>query len=287
MSQWTDAERFLLDRVKARDADAWSQLVARYDGRLLAFARARGVGRADAEDLVQDTFLHLLRGLDAFRGEASLETYLFLLLRRRIVEWFRTRRSHAALSPEAIAATSAQTASTYARHAEQLDLDRSALAAGIIHLVEDLRRELNFRDLQLAEMLFFVQRRNNDIAAALGLDENYIALRKHRWIKQLHSHIAPAMAAADSTATASSAESLLSEVWEDYRPSCPKRSTLGGYVLGTLDRPWHDYIEFHVNALGCAFCKANLDDLRRELTEENDRLRHRVFESSVGFFRPA
>src|SRR5947209_6756120 len=70
MTQWTEAERFLLDGVRQRDADAWAQLVARYEGRLLAFARGRGISAADAEDLVQDAFLHLLRGLDNFRGEA-------------------------------------------------------------------------------------------------------------------------------------------------------------------------------------------------------------------------
>src|SRR6266851_4655505 len=98
MAQWTEAERFLLDRVRQRDGEAWAQLVARYEGRLLAFARGRGISAADAEDLVQETFLHLLRGLDAFRGEASLETYLFLLLRRRIVESFRGHRAHACLA---------------------------------------------------------------------------------------------------------------------------------------------------------------------------------------------
>src|SRR5437016_14233549 len=135
MTQWTEAERFLLERVRQRDGDAWAQLVARYEGRLIAFARGRGVSGADAEDFVQDAFLHLLRGLDAFRGEASLETYLFLLLRRRIVEWFRGRRVHACLAGEEEAGDQRPardaTASSYARQAEQLNRDRAALAGAI------------------------------------------------------------------------------------------------------------------------------------------------------------
>src|SRR5437764_863390 len=239
MTQWTEAERFLLERVRQRDGDAWAQLVARYEGRLIAFARARGVSAADAEDFVQDSFLSLLRGLDAFRGEASLETYLFLLLRRRIVEWLRGRRVHACLAGEESASgepappAPVETASSYARRAEELDQDRSALAAAIAALVEDFRREANFRDLQLVEMLFYAQMRNNAIAATMGLDEKYIALLKHRWIKQLRAQIDQVT----SESAADGAESLLSEVWEEYRPSCPKRSTLGGYVLGTLDSP--------------------------------------------------
>src|SRR4051812_9869982 len=142
MTQWTEAERFLLERVRQRDGDAWAQLVARYEGRLVAFARARGVSAADAEDFVQDAFLHLLRGLDSFRGEASLETYLFLLLRRRIIEWLRGRRVHACLAGEdssagePMPAAPVGTASSYARRAEELDQDRSALAAAIAGLVD-------------------------------------------------------------------------------------------------------------------------------------------------------
>jgi RNA polymerase sigma factor (sigma-70 family) len=287
MTQWSEAERFLLDRVRQRDGDAWAQLVARYEGRLLAFARGRGISVADAEDLVQDAFLHLLRGLEAFRGEASLETYLFLLLRRRIAEWLRGRKLYGTLAAEGSAAgepappAPVATASAYARQHEQLDLDRAALATAIGNLVEDFRRDLNFRDLQLVEMLFYAQMKNADIADATGLDAKYIALLKHRWIKQLQGEIARAGGAG----TEAGAESLLSDVWEEYRPSCPKRSTLGRYVLGTLDPAWHKYVEFHVQRLGCRFCNANLDDLRRETAAEADRFRHRIMESSAGFFR--
>jgi RNA polymerase sigma factor (sigma-70 family) len=291
MTQWTDAERFLLERVRQRDGDAWAQLVARYEGRLVAFARARGVGAADAEDFVQDAFLHLLRGLEAYRGEASLETYLFLLLRRRIVEWLRGRRVHACLAGEDSAAGQPMpaapvgTASSYVRRAEELDQDRSALAAAIAALVEDFRRDANFRDLQLVEMLFYAQMRNNAIAGIMGLDEKYVALLKHRWIKQLRAQIDQAASSGD----AGGAESLLSEVWEEYRPSCPKRSTLGGYLLGTLEAPWHAYVEFHVQKLGCRFCSANLDDIRKETAAEPaaDQFRNRVMQSSAGFFHRA
>ena len=64
----------------------------RYQGRLVAFARSRRLSDADAEDLVQETFVHFLRGLPAFRAQASVETYLFVILRRRVVEYFRGRR---------------------------------------------------------------------------------------------------------------------------------------------------------------------------------------------------
>src|SRR5438445_12537751 len=93
MPDFTDAERFLLEQVRRGDSQAWEQLVNRYEGRLLAFARSRGVKGADAEDLVQDTFLLFLRGLADFRGQASVETYLFVILRRRVIEHFRGKQT--------------------------------------------------------------------------------------------------------------------------------------------------------------------------------------------------
>jgi RNA polymerase sigma factor (sigma-70 family) len=289
MTPLSDAERFLIDRVRQRDGEAWAQLVDRHQGRLLAFARGRNIPAADAEDLVQETFLHLLRGIDSFRGEASLETYLFLLLRRRMVEWLRGRRVHVCLTAEdsntgieSQLPSNAPTASTYARRAEEIDQRRTALAASISQLVEGLRSTLNFRDLQLAEMLFFAQMRNIDVGTMTGLDEKHVALLKHRWIKQLRITAEPGVAGDDL-----GVESLLTEVWTTYRPSCPKRSTLGGYLLGTLTPEWQGYIDFHVNRLACRFCNANLDDLRRETASSSEQFVHRLLESSVGFFRPS
>jgi RNA polymerase sigma factor (sigma-70 family) len=299
MNGWSEADRYLLDRVRQHDGDAWSQLVSKYQGRLLAFARARAARGSDPEDLVQDTFLNFLKGLPAYRGDASLETYLFLLLRRRVIETLRGKKLPAcsAADPDS-GGTPADTpvsvepsASWYVRQDERLSRDRAALAAAIVDLVEDLRSRADFRDLQLAEMLFYAQQRNNAIAARMGLDEKYVALVKHRWLKRLRAHVEGRTAATAAAANADPddatpmPDSLLSDVWEEFRPSCPKRSTLGGHLLGTLDEPWRSYVAFHVDHLGCRFCTANLDDLRKETARENDPLRDRIMQSSVGFFR--
>src|SRR5688572_16221295 len=156
----TDAERYLLERVRAKDPEAWSQLVSRYQGRLVAFARGKSIKSADAEDLVQDTFIQFLRGLERFRGEASLETYLFLILRRRIVEWFRGRhvKSCTVSDPENVAEAAGggaeASASWYVRKEEGRGLARDALAGALRAFVGQMRREENFRDLQILEMLF-------------------------------------------------------------------------------------------------------------------------------------
>ena len=79
-------------------------------------------------------------------------------------------------------------------------------------------------------------------------------------------------------------ESLLTETWRTFG-RVARRSTIGGYLLGTLDEPWQKYIDFHLNVLGCAFCKANLEDLRQQSQQDNASLRRKIMQSTVGFFR--
>ena len=300
MTQWTEAERFLLEQVRQGKQEAWSQLVERYQGRLLAFARRRVPKGADPEDLVQDTFLLFLRGLNDYRGQASVETYLFLILRRRIIELLRGRKVNLCQLPDGsesgseLSAYVSQepTASWYARRDEHRDAARSALTNALRGLVGALERELNFRDLKVLELLFYAQWHNRDIARALGVGAEHVAMVKHRWLKQVRERVEPILSrrlgdddSAADVASAGALDSLLTEIWEDERLSCPKRNTIGGYILHTLDDAWQDYVEFHVNVLGCTFCRANLDDLRKQTQHDPGALRHRVLQSTVGFFR--
>ena len=61
----------------------------RYGNGLYRFALSRGSDDNAAEELVQDTFLSALDGLAAFRGEASERTWLFVILRRKIIDHYR------------------------------------------------------------------------------------------------------------------------------------------------------------------------------------------------------
>jgi len=61
---------------------------------------------------------------------------------------------------------------------------------------------------------------------------------------------------------------------------------IGAYLLGTIDPPWQAYVAFHLDRLGCRFCRANLDDLRRQTAGEESRtLERQILQSTVGFLR--
>ena len=273
-------------------------------GRLLAFARKQLPQPADAEDTVQETFVSLLQSLDRFRGEASLETWLFQLLRRRISDHHRragrgvrivlcslSGRLDAAddASSVTVSTTTDQSASWYVRCEEQAENDLRELMRAVRVVTERLKEQQKFRDLIAFDMLFFAHRRNREIAAELEMTEAAVALLKHRFVRRVAAEV-PDSPQDDPDQFVSG--ELLSQIWEEGRPSCPKRSTLGKFVLGTLDSEWDRYVNFHVDRLGCHYCGANLDDLsdeiERDAADADNRLRDRILESTTGFLdRPS
>jgi RNA polymerase sigma-70 factor (ECF subfamily) len=73
----------LLDRLRAGDESAFASLVARHHDAMLRLARTFVPSAAVAEDVVQDTWLAVLRGLERFEGRSSLRTWLLAILVRR------------------------------------------------------------------------------------------------------------------------------------------------------------------------------------------------------------
>jgi hypothetical protein len=81
----------------------------------------------------------------------------------------------------------------------------------------------------------------------------------------------------------------LGEIWRRHRISCPSRGQLGSYLLDALPEELADYIRFHIELVGCRYCRANLTDLRQqqaELPEVVQTRRRRFFQSSAGYLRP-
>ena len=58
-------------------------------------------------------------------------------------------------------------------------------------------------------------------------------------------------------------EHTLGAIWRRERISCLSRDQLGSYLLGAGDPELLDYIEFHLKTIGCPYCQANLDDLKK------------------------
>jgi hypothetical protein len=76
-------------------------------------------------------------------------------------------------------------------------------------------------------------------------------------------------------------------IWRRTRLSCPDRTELGQFALGTLDPEAADYIRFHLQTIGCRYCLANLADLQAavEAGEQPQQRRRRYFQTSAGYLK--
>ena len=70
----------LLGRLRSGDERAFEALVNRYDGSLRRVARTFVRTPSAVDDVVQETWLGVLRGLHAFEGRSSLRTWIFSIL---------------------------------------------------------------------------------------------------------------------------------------------------------------------------------------------------------------
>jgi RNA polymerase sigma-70 factor (ECF subfamily) len=78
-----DDDAGLVERLRAGDESAFVELVRRYQPRLLRLAEATVGSRAVAEEVCQDTWLAVVRGVDRFEGRSSFKTWLFRVLLNR------------------------------------------------------------------------------------------------------------------------------------------------------------------------------------------------------------
>lgn len=90
----TDPDGPLLAELRTGREQAFAELLARHQPSLLRLARYYVRDAAVAEEVVQDTWLAVLRGLDGFAGRSSFRTWLFsILVNRARSTGVRERRS--------------------------------------------------------------------------------------------------------------------------------------------------------------------------------------------------
>ena len=76
-SMSVETEGMLIERLRGHDASVIEVLMERYSPRIYRVAYGITRSHGDAEEVVQDVFLTLLRKIDSFEGRAALGTWLY------------------------------------------------------------------------------------------------------------------------------------------------------------------------------------------------------------------
>jgi len=134
--------------------------------------------RSEAEDLTQETFIRVHRSLSAFRGEASLSTWIYRIATNASHDHFRRRvnqQARAALSLEDTESEEEWIADEAASPPEQLAAQSemsTCVQRFIQRLSPDYRAVLVLSDLQGLK--------NREIAGALDVSLSTVKIRLHR-----------------------------------------------------------------------------------------------------------
>lgn len=198
MAGATEADNLLIARIRQGDSTAWNDLIARYEGRLLAFVESRLGSRSPSEDVVQETFIGFLNSLPNYDERRPLESYLFSICAYKITDHLRREGRRPAVPLSAAKdhssgqwqlASEARPASSIARSGERREMEEKALVAALQEQVSRWKERGDWAKVKCAELLFVRGWANKDVAAELGMSEQQVANYKFDFLARLRSVI--------------------------------------------------------------------------------------------------
>lgn len=185
-----------IDKLQAHHSGEWETLQRVYWRRLFFYARNYVTNHQDCEDIVQETFLGAVRGIDNFDPRYNIEQYLFGIARNRVVDYMRRSKSstrpHTTEDEEGaglgmdLLAHDALTASQVMSRREVADRRREVMVEILQEHVGELWDRGEFKKLMILELLFVKGERNKNIWERFELqDEKAVAGIKFRCIQRL------------------------------------------------------------------------------------------------------
>lgn len=173
-----ETDEALMDRyVDHDDAAAFEALFRRHGGRVRGLFRRSGASEALADDLLQQTFLHVHRGRRDFRRGNKVRPWLFAIaLNTQREHWRRTnRRPETALDPEV--------------HPEP------SVAPGASQATDRLLRramaELPEGQREVIALHWFEGLSFEEVARVVGASVSAVKVRAHRGYERLRERLKP------------------------------------------------------------------------------------------------
>jgi len=162
----------LVERCRQGDRSAFEELVRLTHRRVYSLAYRLVNDRSDAEDVAQEAYLRVFRGIARFREEAAFETWMHRIVANCAMTHLRRRGRFGALLRD----EEAPELPTPDR-AQELAVQRDELARGLASLPEGQRVTLLLKDVYGLSV--------RDIATELGIQEGAVKVRVHRARKRL------------------------------------------------------------------------------------------------------
>jgi RNA polymerase sigma-70 factor (ECF subfamily) len=191
------ADALLVESIRRGKPQAWTDLIAQYEGRLLSFVDSRLRRRSASEDVVQETFIGFLTSLPNYDPSRPLESWLFTIASHKLTDYLRREGRRPAIPLSSAdgsggnwePAGSARPASSIARSGERRQLEDEALAGAIRRQLDDWRAAGDWQKMKCMELLFVVGRPNKEVAECLGITEQQVANFKFDFLERLRKFL--------------------------------------------------------------------------------------------------
>jgi RNA polymerase sigma-70 factor (ECF subfamily) len=188
----SESDRLLIQQIRDGDPGAWETLIARYEGRLLAYVHRRLRDRDASEDVVQETFVGFLNSLPNFDERRELQTYLFTIASHKLTDHLRRTGRHPlkSLTDSAGDLLNQQldhnpTASSRVRNDERKDLESAAIVRCLGQILRAMQDKGDHTRVKVLELLWVKGWANRDVAAFLEVSEQQVANYRFAAVKKL------------------------------------------------------------------------------------------------------
>jgi RNA polymerase sigma-70 factor (ECF subfamily) len=175
----------IVERALTGDAEAFGEIVRRWERRIFALAYGMLGREQDARDATQETFLAAFRNLRGFRGEAKVSSWLHRIAVNQCI----TRQRRAKVRNEAALDEEEE------KHALRFAAPREISPAGLVEERERtaaVRRAINGLPVELRQVIVmkeFEELTFREIADALNLPLSTVKSRLYTALKQLHMRL--------------------------------------------------------------------------------------------------
>jgi RNA polymerase sigma-70 factor (ECF subfamily) len=178
-------DEIIVERALTGDAEAFGELVRRWERRIFALTYGMLGREEDARDATQETFLAAFRNLRGFRGEAKVSSWLHRIAVNQCISRQRRSkvRSESALEDEheTDAASFATSVSYSPAHLAEGRQETAAVGRAINSLPVELRQVVVMKEFE--ELTF------REIADALDLPLSTVKSRLYTALKQLQMRL--------------------------------------------------------------------------------------------------
>jgi RNA polymerase sigma-70 factor, ECF subfamily len=169
----------IIAQAQMGDPGAFGEIYGKYAGLILRYLYARLHDQEGAQDLTQEVFVRVIKGIGGFeyRGEKSFLGWLYTIANNVLIGQARRKRAISTPLDESVEVVDPR------GQEEVLSIyDRVSLQQAISQLTQDQQQVLTLK--------FFADLTNNEIAATIGRTEGAVKALQHRALQSLQQILA-------------------------------------------------------------------------------------------------